>query len=127
MCSAFWVVAVLVSAYYGARGVVIQTRLIGDENATRRDRGLPEWTRWQRIFVHYIQDLVFNAACSLAGFAALSLEWDLLRSPEMSQISTGSSIVAVFLAFVAITGVSGKLPELIHRGKVLPTGGSAAG
>jgi hypothetical protein len=127
MCDVFWVVATVISLYYAVRGVVIQTRLVGDQNTERSNLGLREWTKGQRVFVHYVQDFLFNFVCAMAGFAALSLDWDLVHSHDISEISTGGAIFAVFLAFVAFTGASGKLPELIHRGKLPPSTGSGGG
>jgi hypothetical protein len=56
----------------------------------------------------------------MAGFLALSILWRSLRQvPNLGQVSTGGGVLLVFLALLAVTGLNGKLPELLHTGRFL--------
>jgi hypothetical protein len=115
----FWMIATLVSAYYGTRGVLIAVRDGQDEDIQRiRDSKAP-WSRWQRVIVHYVHAFAFNFIGSLTGFVALLLARALYRhlgSPP--SIEAGAGVLLVFLGLVAITGMTGILPELLSRGGV---------
>ncbi len=110
----FWTIAIVMSTYYGVRGVVIEMRATGD--------GV--WPPgWQKVFVHYAHTFILNTFGSFAGFVALLLAshvYEQLSPPR--QLETGTAILLGFLALVAITGMTGILPEMLYRGRLFGSG-----
>jgi hypothetical protein len=72
-----------------------------------------------KIFVQYIQDFIYNFMSSMAGFAALLLDYSIYNSiNDLSKIETGTGLFMSFLALIAIIGMSGALPRIIWQGKI---------
>jgi hypothetical protein len=112
-------VAALLSAYYGARALVIQVRAANDENIQRRRDGKPPWPQGQRIFVHYIQSCILNVIGCFTGFIALFLAFKVYEQlGPQPKVETGTAVLLGFLGLLAITGVTGILPEMLQRGRV---------
>ena len=107
----FWLLAILLSAYYGIRGWVYQT-IYRDE----KNKVAPTPT-WKRVVVWYVQDAIYNFICSMAGFIALFL---LIRAHDTLNdwygIEIGTATYLVFLTLLAVLGTSGVLPRMFGRG-----------
>lgn len=115
----FWMTAALASAYYGIRGVLIAVRAGQDEDIQRRRDSKEPWPHWQRVLVHYVHAFALNAIGSLTGFVALFLALAVYRhlgSPP--SIEAGTGVLLVFLGLLAITGMTGILPEILYRGGI---------
>ena len=118
----FCLIGTLFTLYYGVRAVVNQHHKVGDENIQRKKQGLVEWTKLEKLVVHYIQDAIFNMTCCLAGFAALYVEVKIFDGiPNFTEINTGTAIVLGFLSLVAVLGISGALPFTLLMGKIFGT------
>jgi hypothetical protein len=62
---------------------------------------------------------------SASGFGGLVLCWDLwARIPDPTDIEVSTLSLLGFLAVYGILGVTGKLPDLINRGRLFPPYGS---
>ena len=117
--SMFWAICFVVSCYYGIRGLLIQRHKISDENIQREKKQLKPWGKIERIFVHDIQDIIFNFICSLGGFTSLYLEVKIFsKIADTHSISTGTAIFLIFLSLFAVTGISGTLPQILLYGKL---------
>jgi hypothetical protein len=103
------IVAVLFSVYYASRGIVEQSKI--HNSLTQRER----------IFVHYIQEILFKVVFTVSGFVALFIAnyiFSFIKS--LDDIGTGTAILLIFLILWGITGISGYLTYLIVEGKFPP-------
>ena len=110
----FWSVALISSIYFGIRGVLITIRSL-DEKAKKR-------SKFERVFIQYLQGFILNFSCAIAGFIALFAVIkiaDLVQ--DFAKIQAGTAVLVTFLSLVAITGISGILPELLYHGKIFGT------
>jgi hypothetical protein len=105
----FWVVALIVSSYYGIRGAVFCS--------VYRRKDMQDWKKWQKAVVWYVQDSIFNFVCGLAGFLSLRLLVPIWASfsRDFSNVSSGSAILLGLLSVIAILGISGALPRILSR------------
>jgi hypothetical protein len=125
-CVGFVVLAVLVSAYHGYRGYVLQrVTAQSQQNVFERQPptpGIPDRWFWSDREVKVVRtgyDALFYDFCSVVGFAALWLASFLLNTmPNLHNIPGGTSAFLVFLVVLGLLGVSGQLPYLIQLGKV---------
>ncbi len=100
------IIMILFSLYYASRGIVEQYR-------THKSLNLGE-----RIFVHYIQEILFKVVFTVSGFMALFIANDIFSSiGSVSNIGTGTALFLIFLILWGITGISGYLTYLIVAGK----------
>lgn len=105
-------IAIVTSLYYGSRGPLIQ-----NHNQKGRDKK-KNWSGFGLVYVLCIQDFFFNFVCSLAGFISLYLLCVMVPSlGDISKIAAGTGILMVFLALIAISGISGQLPSMLARGR----------
>jgi hypothetical protein len=110
---AYCLLGTVVTLYYGVRSVSIQLSASGT---------LTHGDRRRFILVSVIQDFIYNTVCSAAGFVALALLWNAFSDvARLHQVTSGGAIVFGFLSLAAVTGISGKLPELLHLGR-FPSG-----
>ncbi len=120
-CPVYWLIAVGLSLYYGIRGMLIKNRHVINENI-QLEKGQPPltpWTKKEKVLVHFIQDFIFNAFCSMAGFVSLWILAHVFPSVDSSsKIDAGLAVLIVFLALLAITGIGGILPYVIVHGKI---------
>jgi hypothetical protein len=73
------------------------------------------------VIVLCIQAAYLYMVCSLLGFFALIVSYNLLVSQKsISSIDTGSAVLIAFSFIIGILGVSGELGQLVQQGK-LPT------
>lgn len=120
----YWGLAFVASVYYGTRGVLIQRHQATNENIRLENREPEEkpWTSFEITWVHCIQDFIYNATCSLAGFAALYVECKVFESIRttgtLSNIPGGTVVLIGFLSLIAILGISGQLPFILYHGKI---------
>ena len=115
----FWMTAGLVSAYYGARGVLIEVHTVRDADVQRRRDSREPWPLWQRVVVNYVHKFALNFVGCLTGFVALFLAlavYQHLGSPP--RIEAGTGVLLVFLGLLSVTGITGILPEILYRGGV---------
>jgi hypothetical protein len=107
----YWYFAfgVIWSVFQGVRGMV-ETRLSNPHASS--------WKPWERIVVLYIHDFAFRFVCTMAGF--LSLYMSVLLFNEISpdnELSTGDSLLLLFLFLIGVIGVGGQLHYVILMGK----------
>ena len=117
----FWSVGIILSIYYGIRGILIQKHNIANENILKINHNpkLNAWTLTEQIMVHRIHDFLFNSICSISGFVSYFIICKIILGvPDLSKIDSGTAIVISFLSLVAITGVAGVLPHILYYGKV---------
>jgi hypothetical protein len=75
------IVAVLFSVYYASRGVVEQSETY------------KSLTQGERIFVHYIQEILFKVVFTVSGFVALFIANYIFSSiKSLNDIGTGTAI-----------------------------------
>jgi hypothetical protein len=108
-----------VSLYYAIRGVVIQRHHVANENHVNVSQHLEPWSRKEFIFVHCIQDAIYNFVGSLTGFAALYVECRMfLAIQDLSKIEAGTGIFLAFLSILSVVGIGGILPPILLHGKL---------
>ncbi len=102
-------IAVIVTVYQGYRGFMFQWILSAKK--------WPDKSR--RIVLLCIADTILYVVCSSAGFASLWFAYQLTVSVSaFLQISTGASVLLIFLWLFGILGVAGQLPHLVQQGKL---------
>jgi len=117
----YWIVGVIFAFYYGVRGIRIQRQHTHNENVElkKKDKEFREWKQFDRIFVHYIQDFIYNSVCAAAGFIALYMEYRvLIRIHDLSDIGLGTAAMLVFLSIFSVLGIAGQLPFTLFHGKI---------
>ena len=101
-------IAVAWAIYQGFRGIV-ETRL------NNRDK---KWDAWQKIVVLDIHDFVFRFVCTLAGFFALFVAYQIAETiHDVAQVSTGSGALLVLSFLIGVIGVGGQLHYVVLLGK----------
>jgi len=106
-------IAIVFSLYYGSRGPFIK-----NHNQKIKEEEKERWLGFGLIYVLCIQDFIFNLVCGFAGFISLYLLCIMVPSlGDISKIAAGTGILMVFLALVAISGISGQLPSMLARGR----------
>jgi len=122
----FVIIGVVVSAYHGYRGYVVQrwtaqSQKHGEEQKAAKDGTTFKWFMSPRetIAVRYVYDALFYFFCSIAGFAALWLARSVFNAlPNIHDISGGTGALLVFLVILGLLGVCGILPYVILFGKL---------
>jgi hypothetical protein len=105
--SLFWTLGLIVSIYYGWRGLRIQLK-----------QKTQSWGKIDAIWVHGLQDSIFHFVSAMAGLAALYIECKIfLALPTMASIGLGTAVTLAFLSLLAVVGISGMLPSLLIKGK----------
>ncbi len=117
--SLLMLVGFLVSFYQGYRGFRFQ--------CLRTDAPFKDWPKSRKVFLLALADGLTYFITSVSGLVSLILCWKLsVRISDPAKIEVGSAVLLGFLAVYGILGVTGKMPNLIDRGKLTPTlpGGS---
>lgn len=122
----FVVVGLIVSAYHGYRGYVLQRWTAQFQKHDVEQRAAKDGTtfKWfmsssETIAVRYVYDALFHFFCSIAGFAALRLASSIFNAlPNIHDIPGGTGALLVFLVILGLLGVSGILPHVILLGKL---------
>ena len=108
---AYWIPAFASSLYFGIRARYIQKSEIS------KHPPLPPLR--EQIIVNYIQDILMNFICSMAGWTALFVLGHYLRHAQnFLTMQTGAGLFLSFLALIAILGISGSLPSTLVQGKI---------
>src|ERR1044071_648825 len=108
---AFGLIALIWSAYQGARGVMEQ----------QLNRGQPWFdglSPAKRFWLLYLHDFAFRFVCAFAGFVALHVCWELVRIRDLAHISAGGGAVTIAAFLFGVAGVGGQLHYLLLMGKV---------
>jgi hypothetical protein len=112
----YWGFAIILSLYYGIRGIYYQRHYVAIEN--EKNGSANKWSLFEQIIVHRIPDFILHFVCSMSGFLCYYVAGLILaKIPDISRIDAGTGIVLSFLFLVAITGIAGVLPPLLMLGK----------
>ena len=122
---AYWylIVAILVSAYQGGRGVVFQLQFAETQRSHQKKEdastfALGAQSKTQMWLLRAIADGLLYSLTTLAGFASLLLAYRILdRVPSIEGVSGGTATIFVFLSLSGMLGVTGQLPHLLQQGK----------
>ena len=122
----FAVVGLVVSAYHGYRGYVVQRWIAQSQRHDAEQRAAKDCTtfKWfmsspETIAVRYVYDALFHFFCSIAGFAALWLAISVFNAlPNIHDIPGGTGALLLFLVVLGLLGVVGILPHVILLGKL---------
>jgi len=114
-------IGIIWSIYQGVRGAIehrlnYEARFYNDSNQNNKIQK-PMWKRWEKWVVLYVHDFVFRFICTISGFVALYLAY-YLAGDKMQGITSGSSVLIVFLFLIGIIGVGGQLHYVILMGKL---------
>lgn len=112
-CFFLVLISLLLSFYQGYHGFMFQW--------VRPDELFKRWSKCQRFFLLAIADGLTYFITSFSGFWPLELCWDIsVRIADPAKIEAGTAALLGFLAVYGILGVTGKMPEVIDRGKLSP-------
>jgi hypothetical protein len=104
----------LLSLYQGCRGFMFQWLCTGAP--------FENWSKPRKFFLLALADGLTYFVTSASGFVSLMLCWNLsVRISDPAKIEVGTAALLGFLAVYGILGVTGKMPNLIDRGKLSPT------
>ena len=107
------VLGFLLSFYQGYRGFMFQW--------LRTDAPFKGWSKPRKVFLLALADGLTYFVTSASGFGSLVLCWELsVRISDPAKIEVGTAALLGFLAVYGILGVTGKMPDLIDRGKLSP-------
>lgn len=122
----FSIIAIVISLVFGIRGIAIQMHDVKNENIRLKNNGEVEWSKWQRLLVHYLQDFIYNFVGSLAGWIALyMLSYRLFISTGGAPAPPSGYLLdqpnfhllgwsGLGLAVVALLGITAKLPQTVE-------------
>lgn len=115
------IAGILWSIYQGVRGAIeyrlnYDAQFYKDANQNNKFQK-PFWKRWEKWVVLYVHDFVFRFVCTISGFVALYLAYTL-AGDNMQGITSGSSVLIVFLFLIGIIGIGGQLHYIILMGKL---------
>jgi len=103
----------LVSLYQGYRGFMFQ--------CLRTDAPFKGWPKSRKVLLLALADGLTYFVTSATGFGSLVLCWKLsVQISDPTKIEIGTAALLGFLAVYGISRVTGKMPELIDRGKLSP-------
>jgi len=122
----FIMVGIVVSLYHGYRGYVLQRWAIESQRHEAKQKAQKEGLcfRWfttptQECIIRCLYDAFFYCFCSAIGFLALWLAICMFNAlPNIYDIPVGTGALLAFLILLAILGVGGILPHVIHLGKL---------
>jgi hypothetical protein len=102
---------IIFSTYYAIRGVMYHKRNI--------NKIINEWTKWERIVILYIQEIIFKVIITVSSFSALYLaNHILLNIKSINDVGIGLVGLLIFLLVWGIIGVCGYLTLFISMGKI---------
>lgn len=122
----FIIAGLIVSAYHGYRGYVLQrwtaqSQKHAEEQKASKDGVTFKWfmSPGETIIVRYAYDALFYFFCSTVGFAAVWLARFMFNAlPNIYDIPAGTGALLAFLIVLGVLGVGGILPYVIHLGKL---------
>lgn len=113
LCSLL-ILGILLSLYQGYRGFMFQW--------IRADVPFKDWSKPRKIFLLALADGLTYFVTSASGFISLALCWKLSDNiSDPAKIEVGTAALLGFFVVYGVLGVTGKLPDLIDRGKLSPT------
>ena len=98
------------SFYYATRGIINYTVNLKASGSNYND--------FEKIYIFYIQEFIFKVVITVSSFIALFVANDIFSSIKINDITSGTSILLIFLFLWGIIGVSGYLTHLIFLGKL---------
>ena len=105
--------ALLLSIYYGIRGIIEQCVLFKEKKYKSVSN------RAERIIILYIQDFLFKFITTMSGFVALFIAGYIFPSIiEVTDISVGKALLLIFLFVWGVTGIGGYLTLFIASCKI---------
>lgn len=108
----YWSISIVIACFYSVRDVIEQRRII-------RKNDLESITWYERYFIFYVQGILFKFIATMSGFISLYMFSYIFPEPdELKDISSGMSVLLIFLLVWGITGVTGYLTLFISRGKI---------
>ena len=119
----YTLVAIIISAYQAARGVVFQLQYARAQRQAQKDKdpstfALGAQSNAQIWLLRAISDGFLYLLSTLSGFLSLLVAYRILdRAPSLDGISGGAATVFIFLALFGVLGVTGQLPHLLQQGK----------
>jgi hypothetical protein len=115
----FVVIGLIVSAYHGYRGYVVQRVTAQSQRRDAEQQAAWFWSPVETFVVRYAYDFLFYFFCSIVGFAALWLAIYVFNAlPNIYDIPGGTGALLVFLVVLGLLGISGILPYVIQLGKL---------
>ena len=104
--------ALVVSVYQAYRGFMFQWVL-----------GIQQIQGFRRVVLLCLADMFTYLICTLSGFVALYLLFEFfeLRQPRLPD-SGGEATWLIFLTLYGLLGLTGKLPEMLAKIKILGAG-----
>lgn len=103
----------LLSLYQGYRGFMFQW--------LRTDAPFNSWSKSRKVILLSLADGFTYFVTSASGFVSFVLCWELsARISDPAKIEVGTAALFGFLVIYGILGVTGKMPDLIDRGKLSP-------
>ena len=122
----FVITGLVVSAYHGYRGYVLQrwtaqSQKHAEEQKAAKDGVTFKWfmSPGETIAVRCVYDALFYFFCSIVGFAAIWLARFVFNAlPNIYDIPGGTGALLAFLIVLGVLGVGGILPYVIHLGKL---------
>jgi len=110
----YWRIAIVVSAYQAYRGYKYYWLTVA------KQKSFSSWSTLDKVTVLCIQAAYLYGVCSLFGFFAFRVSYNLLVSQKsMNSIDTGSAVLIAFSFIIGILGVSGELGQLVQQGKLM--------
>jgi hypothetical protein len=121
-------IAALVTAYQAWRGWFFQWKFSNSAQEAlgrwKPDQGArpaspswldaPNFSPWEIQASRCLEDALFYAVCTAAGFVSLFLAYRLFQCVALKDISVGTGGLFVFLAAVGVLGTAGQLPYWIQ-------------
>lgn len=108
---AYLILATIVSAYQALRGYNFQ-RVLADTKV---------WSTSQRRWLLCTSDALLYLFSTALGFAALHLAYQYSTwLPTFDKVTVGHALVFMFSVTFGTLGVTGQLPHLLQKGKLLP-------
>lgn len=119
-------IGLIISAYHGYRGYVLQrwtaqSQKYAEEQKAAKDGVSFKWfmSRVETIVVRHVYDALFYFFCSIVGFAALWLAKYVFNAlPNIHNIPGATGALLAFLIILGLLGVGGILPYVIHLGNL---------
>lgn len=114
-------IGIIWSIYQGVRGAIehrlnYEAQFYNDSNQNSKIQK-PKWKRWEKWVILYVHDFAFRFICTISGFVALYLAYTL-AGDKMQGITSGASVLIVFLFLIGIIGIGGQLHYVILMGKL---------
>jgi hypothetical protein len=112
-------VALVVTLYQGYRGFMFQWLLGLGKEVPEKEVAWKKWSPWRRVSLLCLADMFTYMVCSGSGFFSLWLAYRIWnRIPNINEISVGLSTIMIALTIYGILGITAKLPDRMHNGKL---------